>query len=131
MDLATVLAGTDTLSALDDARDAAWRATNTDLLALCRDRMAMVLDHRPTLDAMSDTDRAELAEWRQASRFAPLERAALDVTEQYLFDVASLSDERVAALREPLGDAGLVDFVNALLVVEQRMRLELAFEVVL
>lgn len=119
------LAGTDTLAALDAAHDAAWRAVDTELLVLCRQRMAMLRRHEPTLASMSDTDLATLRRWPTSPVFDERQRAALEFTEQYLLDVASLDDAQVEALGAHLGDEGLVDFVHALLVIEQRMALEL------
>ncbi len=52
-------------------------------------------------------------------------------TEQYIIDVSSLTDAQAADLCAHLGDEGFVTFVNALLVIEQRMTLELAFDGVL
>lgn len=125
-----VLRDTDCLRALDAAHDAAWSATDDELLALCRDRVAMLLRHEPTVAAMTDDRRRALAS-PEAAGLSARERAALDFTEQYVIDVASLTDAQVGALREHLGDEGLVDFVNALLVVEQRMSLESIFDGVL
>jgi len=47
--------------------------------------------------------------------------------EQWVIDVASMSDQTVARVREILGDDGLMNFIHSLLVVEQRLRLELAW----
>ncbi len=125
------LAGTDALAALDAAHAAAWAAVDPSLLSLCRNRMAMLRRHEPTLATMSDDECAALSRWSSSTGFSDVERAALDVTEQYLIDVASLTDAQVGRLAVHLGEQGLVDFVNALLVVEQRMSLELFFERVL
>lgn len=131
MNLADWLDDTDALAALDAAYAAAWSSTDPELLALCRDRIAMLLRHPPTVDAMTDDDRRTLSGWATSDAFTARERAALDFTEQYVVDVAALSDEQAGRLREHLGDEGLVSFVNALLVIEQRMTLELAFSGVL
>lgn len=125
------LADTDTLVALDAAQVAAWSATDRTLLELCRNRVAMLLRHEPTLAAMSEADQARARGGSDASDLTECERAALDFTEQYVVDVSSLTDAQAGALREHLGDGGLVDFVNALIVVEQRMSLELIFDGVL
>jgi alkylhydroperoxidase family enzyme len=122
------LADTDALASLDAARDAAWTACDDELLVLCRDRVAMLLRHEPTIAAMTDGRRVALSTWTTSEQFSGRERAALGFTEQYVIDVASLTDAQAAELREHLGDEGLVSFVNALLVVEQRMTLELAFD---
>jgi alkylhydroperoxidase family enzyme len=131
VELAACLDGTDALVALDAAHDAAWGACDPELLALCRDRAAMLLRHQPTMDAMSDDRRAAVRGWLTDEHSSALERAALAFTEQYVIDVASLTDDQAGELHRHLGDEGLVTFVNALLVVEQRMTLELAFEGVL
>lgn len=115
----------DPLDELDAAWEAAWQATDADLLAICAARMAMLLGHEPTIAEMTPEERARLAAWPTDPTFSPAERAALDLTEQYLIDVSSASDAQVATLGEHLGPAHLIDFANALLVVEQRMRLEL------
>lgn len=121
----------DALIALDAAHAAAWEATDPALLRLCRDRVAMLLGHRPTLDAMAADTLDSLSAWTASDVFTACERAALDFTEQYIIDVASMSDGQAMKLGEHLGDEGLVTFVNALLVIEQRMTLELALAQVL
>jgi alkylhydroperoxidase family enzyme len=131
MRLEEVLDGTDVLTHLDAAYTAAWQATDPELLELCRLRMAMVLDHGPTLTASAAERRAAVAEWARSDAFAPVERACLAFTEQYTIDVASMTDDLVSAVRDHMGDEGLANFVNALLVVEQRMRLELVWDRVL
>lgn len=125
------LAGTDALVALDDAHEAAWAAVDPSLLSLCRTRMAMLRRHAPTLAAVSPDELEAVRRWPGSPEFSDVERAALDLTEQFLVDVASLDDAQVATLAGHLGEEGLVDFVNALLVVEQRMSLELFFDRVL
>lgn len=56
------------------------------------------------------------------------ERALLAFVEQWVIDVAAMTDELVAPLQDRLGDGGLQDLVHGLLVVEQRVRLRLAWE---
>ncbi len=131
MDLAACIADTDALAALDAAYAAAWDATDDAALAICRDRVGMLLRHQPTLDAMADGDRSALATWTTSERFSDHDRAALAFTEQYIIDVTWLTDAQAGELRAHIGDDGLVNFVNALLVIEQRMTLELAFDRVL
>ncbi len=131
MDLAEWLDGSDALEFLDAADSAAWNATDADLLALCRDRVAMLLGHSGRIDAMSDGERETLAAWSTSAVYTARERVALDFTEQYIIDVASISNSQAEALRTHLGDEGVVSFVNALLVIEQRMTLELGLGAVL
>ena len=131
VELAACLDGTDALAALDAAHAAAWETVDDELLTICRDRVAMLLRHGPTIDAMTDTDRTELSAWPTSDRYSVLDRAALAFTEQYIIDVSLLTDAQAGDLRDHLGDEGFVSFVNALLVIEQRMILELAFDGVL
>lgn len=129
MELAVVLEGSDALEHLEAAHKAAWVVTDRPLLELCRDRLAMLIDH-PSALQLSDARRDRLRAWAEQVT-DPVERAALTFTEQYTLDVASVTDDQVEALRAGLDDQGLVDFLNALLVVEQRMRLEMVWEQVL
>jgi hypothetical protein len=131
VDLEEWLADTDALTALDAAYAAAWAATDAELLTLCRNRMAMLLRHQPTLDQLTADATQALAAWPSSTTLTDLQRAALEFTEQYIIDVASLSDAQADALRKHLDDAEFATFVNALLVVEQRMSLELVLAGVL
>ena len=119
--------------AMDDAHAAAWRSTDPRLLELARVRTAQLLGCRAEISTRTpDTGLhgvtpAEVAAWPTSPRFDASDRAALAFTEAYLIDVASLVDDTALALRDHLGEAGLVDFVDALLVVEQRIRLRTAW----
>ncbi|MEM7094456.1 MAG: hypothetical protein AAF567_15750 [Actinomycetota bacterium] len=127
--LAALIDG-DPLRELDAARDAAWQAVDVGLLGLCGQRMAMLLGHEGWLEGASAADLEALADWPRHEGFGERERTALALTEQYLIDVASATDDQVAMLAEHL-DGSIIDFVNALLVIEQRMRLELGLSAVL
>jgi alkylhydroperoxidase family enzyme len=122
---------------LRSANDAAWAATSPRLLELCRVRIAILLGCAAEAEArtpgtgVSDDVLAAIRSWPTDSRFDAVDRACLGFTEHYVIDVASIDDDTVAAVREHLGDEGMVNFVNALLVVEQRIRLRLAWDRVL
>ncbi len=114
------------------ANDAAWVATTPRLLELCRIRIAgllgceaEVLDRTGVVD---DGTLDALAAWPNDSRFTEGDRAGLAFAEHYIIDVASIDDSTVAAVREHIGDVGLQNFVSALLVVEQRIRLRLMWD---
>lgn len=136
--LAEVLGATpalrDVQSAMNDAHVAAWQAAPPRLLELARLLVALLLHcdsesaARTAGVSVDDTVVAELPRWPTSPAFTNTERAALAFTEQFVTDVASLSDGVAADLREHLGDAGLNDFTRALLVVEQRIRLRLAWD---
>ena len=128
MALDDVIGGTDAARHLDDAHDAAWTVTDPALLSLCRDRIVEHLGGgaaRPAPAADVDLD-LDLDLVDDAVR-----EAALAFVDQYLVDVAGVTDDQVAPLQRALGDQGLVDFLHALLVIEQRIRLELIWASVL
>ena len=112
----------DPLVELDACWDAAWAAmvspADTALLAICQKRMADLLGYPadPAASTEAATDQAVAA--------------GLALTEQYLIDVSSATAQQIDALAAQL-DGSVVDFVTALLVVEQRMRLELGLSRVL
>ena len=119
------------------AWDGAWQTVEPTLLELCRLcvaqslRCSFELATRTPLahDAGFDEQKAAaLPNWRTSDVYSPTERACLGYVEQFVFDVASLDDAMSAQVCEHLGDQGLADFVNALLVVEQRQRLRLIWE---
>lgn len=119
---------------LTAANEAAWAATSPRLLELCRVRIAILLgcaseaETRTPGSGVPDDVVAAVRSWPTDPRFDPLDRAGLAFTEHYVIDVASIDDDTVAALRDHLGDDGLSNFVNALLVVEQRIRLCLVWD---
>jgi len=133
----TVLADhPDVRGALDEAWAAAWASVDPVLLELCRLRIATLLGCEDGLATrtpaaveagLDEAMVAALAGWPRDERFGARERACLAFTEQFVIDVAGLDDATAAAVRDELGDDGLADFVNALLVVEQRQRLRLTW----
>jgi hypothetical protein len=104
----------DVFDALGAAHSAAWAAVDAELLAMCNGRIALLLGHDE--EVRSTYDPVELTATQQA---------CLNFTDQFVIDVASIDDQTVAAVAEALGANGLLNFVNALLVVEQRQRLRL------
>ena len=117
------------LDGLVAAHDAAWEAVDPDLLDLCRLRIAMLLGAEFELadHGLDDELVRELPSWPTSPRFSATHRACLALTEQFVIDVASITDEQTAAVAADLGAEGLANLVNALLVVEQRQRLRLAW----
>jgi hypothetical protein len=124
----------DVASQLALVHDAAWAATDGRRLELCRLRVAMLLGCPAEAaaatpgHAVDPETVAALAAWPSDPRFDAGDRACLALTEAYVIDVASVDDETVDAVRFHLGDAGTASFVNALLAVEQRIRLRLAWD---
>jgi alkylhydroperoxidase family enzyme len=124
----------DVVAALEEAHRAAWAAVDARLLELCRVRAAQLIGCEAEATARTpgvDVDPAALGEvssWPSSTRFDDRDRAVLAWCELFVIDVASLDDGTVDAVRKHLGDAGLVDLTNALLVVEQRQRMRSTWE---
>jgi alkylhydroperoxidase family enzyme len=101
------------------------------LLELCRLRMAQLLGDTEGLAQRSPGvdlgERAEvLAAWPTHPAFSAAERAALDVTEQFVLDVHGMSDERFAALVEHTSPTDAVGLCAALAVFDGLTRLRVA-----
>ena len=114
-------ANPDVLEQLNLARDAAWSTVDNRTLGLCEQRIREIL---------GVAESVELANWYSDDNLSDSEKACLAFTEEYMIDVANLSDEAAAKVRELLGDQAMVDFVSALLVVEQRQRIALTWATV-
>jgi hypothetical protein len=99
--------------AFSTAHAAAWSTVEADLLTLCDARIALLLgtEHAEPLASPKDLSAAQ--------------QACVNFADQFVIDVASMDDRTVAAVADALGADGLLNFVNALLVLEQRQRLQL------
>ena len=123
----------DVIEQLDAAHAAAWEAVPADVLELCRLRVAQLLgcaaevEQRTPDSGVDEATIAELTRWPSSPRFGVRERACLAFCEQFVIDVATLDDPLAAAVAAQLGPEGFVDFVNGLLVIEQRQRLRLGW----
>jgi hypothetical protein len=95
--------------ALGELRDAALDTVDRDLLDLCRSRIGLLIG--------LDTG------W-QPRPLTDTERVCVDLTEQFVLDVAGITDAQVAAVVVQLGASGAMEFVYALLAVEQRLRMQ-------
>ena len=132
--LAAVLADTpDVLASLVAASAEAWATVDPCLLELCRLEVAAILCCRAELDAprsagFDEAKAAALGSWSTSPLFDERDRACLAFTDQFVLDVASLDDVAAQRVSDRLGAQGLVDFTNALLVIEQRQRLRLIWE---
>jgi alkylhydroperoxidase family enzyme len=123
----------DSLAAVDAI---AWASVDPVLLELCRVRIAMLLGCEAEAEARRPEAAAagvhgalqELASWPTSSWFGPRERACLAFAEQFVIDVASMPDDMADDVASHLGPQGLADLTAALLVVEQRQRLRLAWQ---
>ncbi len=116
---------------LADIHGLAWEVVDPALLDLCRLRVAMLLGCRSELEILnsdlSSEKIASLAQWPSSSLFNECEKSCLRFVEEFVVDVSSIPDSSAFAVRDHLGEEGFVNFVNALLVVEQRIRLQIVW----
>ena len=127
----------DVADSLDALYEAAWSLVDPVLLESCRLRIATLLGCEYERELRTDAaiaaglDEAtivDLPAWPTSERFGRRERACLAFCEQFVIDVAGMDDELAFAVSDELGPQAFRDFVGALLVVEQRQRLRLAYE---
>jgi alkylhydroperoxidase family enzyme len=126
----TVLADRpDVLEHLSAAHQAALDAVEPRLLELCRRRIGSLLGSEAEEGSgLDDQTIAALPQWPSSELFSETERVCLAFTEQFVIDVATLDDPTAFAVVEALGAQGFADFASALLVVEQRQRLQLIWQ---
>ena len=116
---------------LANVHDLAWDVVDKELLSLCKLRVAMILGCDEEVESAKqylDPSKADaIAHWSTSNTFIEVEKSCLRFTEEFIIDVSSIPDTSASAVREHLGEEGFVTFVNALLVVEQRIRLLLVW----
>ena len=118
-------------------KKAAWQSTDPELLELCRCLIVAMLEQNP-VHRVDDPDAPRIGKDKIAAlddratsvAFSPLERAALEFTEQFVISVSTISDEQVEALRSHLGDEKTYAFAAALYVIEMTERLRIISGVV-
>lgn len=119
----------DVLAHLTSAHRAAAAVVDPRILDLCTIRVASLLGGtvEPT-DAVDAQTAAALPSWPTDARFNETERACLALTEHFVVDVATLPDELADPVIGAFGPEGFANFVTALLVNEQRIRLCLMWD---
>lgn len=105
-------------SALHEAHRLARRDISADLLNKVEYRVAQLLGVAGEYLAPADTDTTSAAAIDACINFA----------EQWVIDVASMPPTLVDDVRAQLGDDGLAEFTHGLLVIEQRIRLGIAWQ---
>lgn len=118
------------LDSLTMIHTAARTAISTRLYELCRLRVAMLLGTPDEIDT-SELDEytiEAIPNWPLHEAFSDTERACLAFTEQFVIDVASISNDLATTVTDHLGGDGFANFVHALLVLEQRQRLRLIWD---
>lgn len=78
-------------------------------------------------DGMDATKFAALPEWRDADCYTPLERLVIEYAEAMTETPVTVTDELVAALRQHLSDAQLVELTEMISVENLRSRTNAAF----
>jgi hypothetical protein len=123
---------------LERANAVARESTDPALLELCRCLVVTLLDPganpRSSRGEAPEIEAAKLSalgNWANSAAFSPLERAALDYTEQFMTSVSTMSDDQVEALRAHLDDAAVYAFAAALYVIEMTERLRMVSGAVL
>jgi len=124
-------------ASLASAHEAAWQVVDPVLLELCRLRLAQLFGDTAELARRTPAALAAgldesmvtgLSGWPRSPQFGPRERACLAFCEQFFVDVANVTMDETDAVAAELGVQGLADFVSALLVIEQRLRLRLTWD---
>jgi alkylhydroperoxidase family enzyme len=114
-------------------QDDIWDAADPELLELARLRIGMLLGARSG-DTARPRRAPELAPervdnlraWPTSPLYSDRERACLGLTEQFVMDVAGVTDDDVAAAAAWMSPAELYGFVSALYVLEFSIRVDIA-----
>lgn len=105
------------------------------ILDICRLRLAGL--HGAAAEAASlcpggcgaeMNDALQAGTYHRDSRFSAAEIAAIEFTEVYAQDPASITDDLAARIKERFGEPGLVCLIEALGFIDARIRLSLMFE---
>ena len=116
---------------LANIHDLAWDVVDKELLSLCKLRVAMILgcdEEASSAKQYLDPSKVDaITQWSSSNIFSDREKSCLRFSEEFIIDVSSIPDTSASAVNKQLGEEGFVTFVNALLVVEQRIRLLLVW----
>ena len=110
-----------------------------DVLELCRIRMAQLHGARdqlprrhPAAEGLPGIDRKShsvlTGTWHRDDVLSSTERAALGFAELYAQGAGTITDEAAAEVRHHFGERGLVALIEALGVIDGRIRLGLMIE---
>jgi alkylhydroperoxidase family enzyme len=118
---------------LDRLNEQIWDVVDPTIVELARLRIAMLLGNQaelarrpPQAPALAEEKFAALSSWPTSPLFSEIERACLGLTEQFVIDVAGVSDADVTAVSTHFDPAQLYGFVNALYILDYSQRLQLA-----
>ena len=120
-------------AAFADFQDAAWQAAPADVLELARLRVAQLLrcadvelSPPPGSRRLSPAKSAAVSAWPTSPLFDERERAALTFTEQFVIDVAGVTDDHRGALAAALAGEDLAAFVMGLFTCDYGLRTSVA-----
>jgi alkylhydroperoxidase family enzyme len=107
-----------------------WGVTDPELLELVRARMSQLLRNESVLTGeQNPSDKvAALSQWPTSPLFSGAERAVLGFTEQFIMDVAGVSEEQRNSLGEHLDPAEFGGFVMALYLLDYGQRTQMALD---
>jgi alkylhydroperoxidase family enzyme len=107
-----------------------WGVTDPDLLELVRARIAQLLRNGSLQNGerIPPEKLAALSQWPTSPLFSDSERAVLAFTEQFIMDVAGVSQEQRNSLGTHLEPAELGGFVTALYLLDYGQRVQMALE---
>ncbi|HLS99259.1 MAG: hypothetical protein WDA10_03700 [Porticoccaceae bacterium] len=108
--------------ALTDFLAVAEQVNDSELLNLCRTRMAQLLDCRALLAGADPAQLGRLDQWSKSSDFSSAEKAALDFTELFIVAAREISPAQRRALAEALGVGEPSTFVYGLYINEALVR---------
>ena len=98
------------------------------VVALCRARLALLLDCREELARHDPALLEELRDPARSAAFTPLERLVLEFAEQFLLDPARVEPELLRKLEALRGPSYVIDLAAALTGVEASLRLAALFD---
>lgn len=104
-------------------------ALPTELVELCRARMAMLLGAAVLDSSAAHERRAALAAWPTSPLFSGRDRACLALAEQFVMDVTRVEQQQVDQLLAYLTPQQTLAFVTALWLEEAMLRLRLVLGV--
>ncbi len=114
-----------------------WQALDPEVLELCRLRIASLQGDdreaaRPAPGApVAPEKAAAIGDWPDSPLFSERERACLAFTEQFVGDVAGVTQGDIDALLEHFSPGEVQAFTSALLALDQHQRLALGLRTVL
>ena len=114
-----------------------WQALDPEVLELCRLRIASLqADEREAARAapgasVAPEKAAAIGDWPDSPLFSERERACLAFAEQFVGDVAGVSQGDIDALLAHFSPGEVQAFVSALLALDQHQRLALGLRTVL